>query len=297
MIPLRKPIATLALLSLLVSACSSDSALIATVGTDIEITESDVGALYVTDTLPFNDELRSAIFALVARAALIEAARTDLNVELDAAVVELFFQDMIAQRDAEGVDTATWIDIPNAGDGMLRFNAEVGVLRDQVIIALVSDPAYLDELFASPAPITTVCAKHILVGTMAQADYVVAQLAGGADFATLADQVSDDAGPGGDLGCRKAGEYVGEFADATLVAPLNEVFGPVETEFGFHVLVVSERTVLTREEITADPVTQLTAAEVSGLWQEWFNEQLQAAVVVLEPEYGTWSPVGIRPPE
>ena len=180
---------------------------------------------------------------------------------------------------------------------MLRFNAEVGILRDQVIVALVSDSAYLDALFASPAPITTVCAKHILVGTSAQADYVLAQLAGGADFAVLADQVSDDAGPGGDLGCRQAAEYVGEFADATLVAPLNEVFGPVETEFGFHIILVSERTMPTREEIIADPVTNLSSGELNGLWQEWFNAQLQAAVVDLEPEYGTWSPVGILPPE
>ena len=59
MIPLRKPIATLALLALLASACSSGSAVVATIGTDTEITETDLGGLYATETLPVNDELRS----------------------------------------------------------------------------------------------------------------------------------------------------------------------------------------------------------------------------------------------
>jgi parvulin-like peptidyl-prolyl isomerase len=88
-----------------------------------------------------------------------------------------------------------------------------------------------------------VCAKHILLGTQLEAEYVFVELLGGADFATRADTVSLDSGSGGDLGCRQAAVYVDEFAAAALEAPLNEVFGPVQSEFGWHVIVVSERTV------------------------------------------------------
>jgi len=295
--PLRKPIATLALFAMLVSACSSGSGLVATVGTDTEITESDLGALYVTETLPVDDALLGAIFAMIAREVLIAGAQTDFGITLDEAAVEFFYQDMADQRDAEGVDTATWLNIPNAGDGMLRFNAELRVLQEQVIIALVSDPAYLDDVFALPTAITTICAKHILTDSEEAANGVIAELEGGADFAELAAEVSDDPVPGGDLGCRQAGVYVSEFAVAALEAPLNEVYGPVQTEFGWHVLIVSERSAPTREEVVADPMTYLTEGEVSGLWQEWFNDQLQVAVVTVEPKYGTWSPVGILPPE
>lgn len=299
MIPLRKFLATVALLVLIASACSSEGAVLATIGTDpdtTDITESDVGALYESDSIPTGDTLRNALFALVARVVLIDAAAADPGVTLDPEVVEQLFDDMIAQRDAEGVDTATWLGIPDAGEEMMRFNAEVAVLRDMVIKGLVDDPAYLDELFANPIPITTVCVKHILVGTELEAQDIYIQLRSGSDFAELAEAKSLDNSPGGDLGCRLAGVYVDDFAAAALAAPLNEYTEPVETRFGWHVLIVSERTTPTREEVIADPAAHLTSAESSGLWEDWFNVALGAAVVTIDPEIGVWSAAGIIPP-
>jgi parvulin-like peptidyl-prolyl isomerase len=298
-IPLRKFLATMALAVLTASACSSEAAVLATIGTDpdtTEITESDVGSLYASDSIPTGDTLRNALFALVARVVLIDAAAADPGIVLDPAVVDLLFDDMVAQRDAENVDTATWLGIPDAGDGMIRFNAEVAVLRDQVIKALVADPAYLDALFANPIPITTVCVKHILVGTELEAQDMYIQLRSGADFVALADAFSLDSAIGGDLGCRVAGVYVDDFAAAALEAPLNEYTEPVETRFGWHVLIVSERTTPTREEVIADPITHLSSGESSGLWEDWFNEALAGAVVTIDPEVGVWSAAGIIPP-
>ncbi|MBI5158015.1 MAG: peptidylprolyl isomerase [Acidimicrobiia bacterium] len=299
MIPLRKFLATVALFVLIASACSSEGAVLATIGTDpdtTDITESDVGSLYESDSIPTGDTLRNALFALVARVVLIDAAAADPGVTLDPAVVEQLFEDMVAQRDAEGVDTATWLGIPDASEEMMRFNAEVAVLRDMVIKALVDDPAYLDELFANPIPITTVCVKHILVGTELEAQDIYIQLRSDADFAALAEAMSLDSAPGGDLGCRLAGVYVDDFAAAALAAPLNEYTEPVETRFGWHVLIVSERTTPTREEVIADPIAHLTSAESSGLWEDWFNVALGAAVVTIDPEIGVWSAAGIIPP-
>jgi len=298
-IPLRKFLATMALFVLTASACASEGAVLATIGVDpdtTEITESDVGSLYTSDSIPTGDTLRNTLFALIARVVLIDAAEVDPGITLDPAVVDQLFDDMAAQRDAEGVDTATWLGIPDAGDGMIRFNAEVAVLRDQVIKALVDDPAYLDELFANPIPITTVCVKHILVGTELEAQDMYIQLRSGADFVALADAFSLDSAQGGDLGCRLAGVYVDDFAAAALEAELNEYTEPVETRFGWHVLIVSERTVPTREEVVADPLTHLTSAESSGLWEDWFNVALEGAAVEIDPEIGTWSAAGIVPP-
>ena len=299
MIPLRKLIATLALFALTVSACSSSSAVLATIGTDpdtVQITESDVASLYASDSIPAGDTLRNAIFALVAREVLTTGAETDLGITIDQTVVDQLYDDLVAQRDAQGVDTATWLNIPDAGDGMIRFNADVAVLRDLVIKKLVDDPAYLDQLFANPVPITTVCAKHILVATELEAQDIVIQLLAGEDFAALADAMSLDSSPGGDLGCRLAGAYVDDFATAAVEAPLNEVTGPVESRFGWHVIIVSSRSVPTRDEVIADPLNRLTSAESSGLWEDWFNGQLEAAVVNVDPEIGTWSAAGIVPP-
>jgi peptidyl-prolyl cis-trans isomerase C len=298
-IPLRKLIATLTLLVLAASACSSGSDVLATIGTEpdaVEITEGNVASLYATDSVPKGDTLRGALFALIAREVLTAAAETDLGLTIDPALAERLYDDMVIDRDGQGQDTATWLGIPDAGEGMMRFNADIAVLRDSVIRELASDPAYLDELFADPIPITTVCAKHILLQTEVEAQDAILELLAGADFAALADLKSEDTAPGGDLGCRLAGIYVDDFAKAVVEGELNTFLGPVETRFGWHVILVTERTTPTREEVIADPITHLTSAESSGLWEEWFNAELVAATVTIDAEVGVWSPTGIIPP-
>lgn len=295
MIPLRKSIALVSLLAVLVPACSSSPELIATIGTT-EITTDDIAALYESDALPVDQTLRAAIFALAARQIIVDAAQTDLGVTLDAIKVDGLIETMKTERDSQGLSTADYLGVEDAGDGLLRFNAEIAVLRDQVIRALATDAAYLDELFADPAAITEVCAKHILLATQLEAEDVVVQLLGGADFAELANTVSLDTGSGGDLGCRQAAVYVDEFAAAALEAPLNEVFGPVQSEFGWHVIVVSERTVPTREEVAADPVSYIASSTLDALWEDFVTGKLEVAQVTVEPDFGTWSSQGIIPP-
>jgi parvulin-like peptidyl-prolyl isomerase len=126
---------------------------------------------------------------------------------------------------------------------------------------------------------------------------VQARLAAGEDFATVADEVSLDTDTeGGDLGCASAGSYVTEFAEAALAATIGEVVGPVESDYGFHVLVVSERTTPTRAEYLADPRALLTDDDLSSIWSNWFNDQLQAADAWVAERYGNWTPIGITAP-
>lgn len=278
------------------AACSSSSGLVATVGVDGEITQDDLAALYETNTLPVDEELRQAIFGLIAYEVLVTAMEADFGFGIDEAGVEDLFTQISLERDSYGISTADFLGVPNAGEEMLRFDASLAVLKRQVVNALASDPEYIDAVMELPTLFTTVCAAHILVATEEEATTVIDRLGEGEAFAAVADEVSLDTGVGGDLGCRVAGTYVTQFADATVEAPLNEVFGPVETEFGWHVLLVTERTAPTREEVAADPIAILPVSEANALWQEWFNGKLQEAEVVVEPKYGTWSPVGILPP-
>ena len=298
MIPLRRSVALLAATFVLLSACSSGSNReVARVG-DTVITEGDIGGLYAEDTLPVDEELRSTIFALIAKQALIDGMQVDFSATLDDTKVQSVYDALVSQMEANNLTPADFLGFPGAGLGMVRFNAEISVLRITAINGLVAQPGYLDTLFATPAAITTVCAKHILVATEEEAQTVRARLEAGEDFATVATEVSTDTSSiGGDLGCATASTYVEPFATATLDAPLNEVTGPVESEFGWHVILVTERTVPTRDEVIADPVGSIPTAELNALWQEWFNAKLQAATVELKPAYGTWSAVGIVPPE
>jgi peptidyl-prolyl cis-trans isomerase D len=93
--------------------------------------------------------------------------------------------------------------------------------------------------------------RHILINVEgddyaaaeARAQAVLDRLNNGEDFATLAQEVSDDAGTrsqGGDLGWIGRGLLVGPFEDTLFEMQVGEIAGPVETEFGYHILRLDE---------------------------------------------------------
>jgi len=87
-------------------------------------------------------------------------------------------------------------------------------------------------------------AKHILVDSEAQAKDIVTQLQKGADFDALAKQYSKDKGAGGgdDLGFFKKEDMVPEFAAAAFALQPGQITQtPVHTQFGWHVIEVTER--------------------------------------------------------
>lgn len=70
------------------------------------------------------------------------------------------------------------------------------------------------------------------------------QLVEGADFAELAKANSDcpSASAGGDLGAFGRGQMVPEFEDAAFAQPVGSVGEVVETQFGYHIIKVTEHT-------------------------------------------------------
>jgi len=86
-------------------------------------------------------------------------------------------------------------------------------------------------------------ASHILVETEDQANSVKMELDAGADFAALAkDRSTGPSGPsGGELGWFTKGRMVPEFEAAVLALKSGEVSPPVQTQFGWHVIILNER--------------------------------------------------------
>ncbi|HVD45624.1 MAG TPA: peptidylprolyl isomerase, partial [Rubrobacter sp.] len=89
------------------------------------------------------------------------------------------------------------------------------------------------------------CVRHILFNKdqKQKAEEVKQQLENGGDFAKLAKENSQDPGSaanGGDLGCLGKGETVPEFEQAAFGAEQGEIVGPVQTEFGYHILQVTD---------------------------------------------------------
>lgn len=144
-----------------------------------------------------------------------------------------------------------------------------------------------EETFAQPEER---CARHILFPPDAQerAEEAKQEIEDGADFATLAEEESQDPGSaenGGDLGCQPetspdTGQptYAPAFNDALFAEDAEEgdVLGPVETEFGYHVIEVQEireSSTPSFEEVEPEIREQLTTEAQSTEFQRWLEEE------------------------
>ena len=91
-----------------------------------------------------------------------------------------------------------------------------------------------------------VTASHILVETKEAAQEIIAKLNDGGDFATLAKESSTGpSGPnGGALGTFGRGQMVPVFETTAFSMPVGSFSAePVQTQFGWHVIAVSDRSV------------------------------------------------------
>jgi peptidyl-prolyl cis-trans isomerase C len=138
------------------------------------------------------------------------------------------------------------------------------------------------------------CARHILFNKdqKQKAEDVEKQLEDGADFAKLAKENSQDPGSaekGGDLGCLGKGETVPEFEKATFEAEQGEIVGPVKTEFGYHIIEVTDaKPEQTRplSEVESQIRSQLSTEEQSEAFSKWLEEQKKQRDVEYLKGYG-----------
>jgi peptidyl-prolyl cis-trans isomerase C len=137
------------------------------------------------------------------------------------------------------------------------------------------------------------CVRHILFNKdqKVKAEEVKSQLENGGDFAELAKEYSEDPGSaeqGGDLGCLGRGETVPNFDEAIFNAEEGEIVGPVETEFGYHVIEVTEiraRSTQPLEEVEAQIREQLSADIQAEEFSAWIQRQKEQRDVKYLPGY------------
>lgn len=86
-------------------------------------------------------------------------------------------------------------------------------------------------------------ARHILVPDKKACEDLKKQIDEGADFAVLAQTHSKcpSGKQGGDLGEFSKGQMVREFDDVVFSAEIGKTQGPVQTQFGFHLIEVTSR--------------------------------------------------------
>ena len=85
-------------------------------------------------------------------------------------------------------------------------------------------------------------ASHILVKTEGEAQNILNQIKTGSDFAELAKTHSEcpSKRKGGDLGYFCRGQMVKEFEEAAFGMQRGQVSDPVQTQFGYHIIKVTD---------------------------------------------------------
>lgn len=143
----------------------------------------------------------------------------------------------------------------------LRAGEVVNSLMQETVDETILQAAY-DTRFEGVEPTMEFNASHILVATEEEATAVKELLDGGADFSeTAAEKSTGPSGPsGGELGWFGPGMMVAPFEEAVKTLEINEVSGPVETQFGWHILILNdtrETALPTLDDLRAELTTQI----------------------------------------
>ncbi|HEX6134979.1 MAG TPA: peptidylprolyl isomerase [Longimicrobiales bacterium] len=187
---------------------------------------------------------------------LAPAARIPAQPEVVDAIANLWVDYTLLGRAAEEDSTFEQLDL----DAIVipYFNQQlVYQLRDRVVqVDTVISDDELRRLFAQEQPDAEVRARHILFRIPADASQqardsvttrargVLEQARGGADFAQLAAQYSEEPGAaerGGDLGYFGPNQMVEPFSDAAFRLNPGEISDLVETPFGIHIIKVEDK--------------------------------------------------------
>ena len=164
-----------------------------------------------------------------------------------------------------------------------------GLALQKVVAGVVTDTtlqAAYDARFKDAAVLTEWNASHILVDSEEKAKGLRAEIDSGADFAELAKANSSDgsAAGGGNLGWFGAGMMVKPFEDAVMKLKVGEVAGPIQTQFGWHLIKLNETRVAAAP--TLDDLREELAGEIEKNPIQAHVDALMAKAVVTRPGEG-----------
>jgi peptidyl-prolyl cis-trans isomerase SurA len=175
---------------------------------------------------------------------------------------------------------------PEAFRNLARRIVLFGNVQTAVAAGLVGADDVRASYDEDPTPYTSVHAEHILVDTEGDADDVYAEVTQPGsteqDFLDLAKEVSNDAA--GDLGSIAASQLDPDFLKAALELEPGEISAPVHTQFGWHVIRLVETSVAPFATVR-DTIQQQLSQQA---FTDWFDQQLRAATVEVNPRYGRW---------
>ncbi|KIC40875.1 peptidylprolyl isomerase [Ruegeria sp. ANG-S4] len=162
------------------------------------------------------------------------------DVLYDFILEQLVRQELLGQQQ-EALTTLHKLSLENE-ERSLQAVQTVNAISDAEVTEDAIQAAY-DNEFANFEGEDEFDASHILVETEEEAKAIKAQLDDGADFAELAQEKSTGpSGPnGGALGWFGKGRMVPEFEAAVLELEKGQVSEPVQTQFGWHIVILNDK--------------------------------------------------------
>ena len=200
---------------------------------------------------------------IVARATLPEQyQQLPANVLFDGILKQLVDQTLLADDFSGDLPPRVTLSLENEERSLIAGERVEAALAEALTDEAIQE-AYNAE-YANVEPTQEYNASHILVETEEEALAIKADLDGGADFAATAQEKSTGpSGPnGGSLGWFGKGAMVPSFEAAVVELEVGAVSAPVETQFGWHVIILNE----TRN--ASAPTLEEARAQLQGRIQE-----------------------------
>lgn len=293
---MKRLITSFAALALFVVACGGSTVVAKVDGVDIPASEVEALSSADASAVPA-DQFASNLLNTIVEHIVISQAESQFGISFTDAEIEQRRSDIedqiVSQSGGTYDDFLTQQGFTN--ERILRI-AHQQLVADAVQSALlaqdgaITDQDLQDAYDAGMLQFTTACVSHILVPTEEEANAAKARIDGGESFAEVAKDVGTDgtAPNGGDLGCGPLSQYVPEFGAAALELPLNTVSEPVKSQFGYHLILVTERTTQPFDDVVDQLRTQVEQTKGGTLLQDWLLSTVKAADVSVDAKYGTW---------
>ena len=296
--------------SVVLSACSAGSDPAATIGSheisDAELTfdaklytfltglsgapcgtpvgdESDAAACA---RFTLGNDIREEIVKDYAASHDLSVAQTDIDGAIDQVSQSLGGVEALDEKlKSEGLEHQ---DLVTLARRLLLFNeVEQAIAADRVTDEDLQ-PIYDQQ----KDQFTNVEVSHILVPTEQEAKDIAAEVTP-ENFAELAEKDSIDtqsAKQGGSLGTFSQADFLQTFdptfAQAALSLQPGEISGPVQTQFGWHIIELTSR----EQASFADVRDQLVGQVEQQVFQDWLTERAEALDVQVNPRYGRFDP-------
>lgn len=316
------PLPAVLVLGLVTAACSGGegTSVAATVG-DAEITVAEVDEAYnqraeasgVASELAgdesgaVEENLKTGVLTNLIRTEVLRRAAEDRGVEVTDDEIAGQREELLSQVGGEEALNEL-IEQNNISEQELTDNLRDQVIQDEIASELADDVTDREvrQAFREDAQNQygeKVEVRHILTETRDQARDAIERIESGESFADVARDVSTDtasAQNGGDLGEVPKGATVPEFEEAAFGAEPGEIVGPVRSQFGFHVLEVTDTASAPElSEVSGQIRDDLQTAAGAEAFMTYIREFVEGLDISVDERYGTWddASLSVVPPD